>query len=100
MIAEMTAALTTMARIFAPVGDVRVGLCGWTIGMSRYVREFSVLEVQQTFYDPPADATLERWRRQVPRDFEFTLKAWQVVTHDASSPTYRRMRATPDPEVG
>ena len=36
-----------------------------------------------------------RWRRQAPARFEFTLKAWQVVTHDPSSPTYRRMRRGP-----
>ncbi|SEQ41788.1 DUF72 domain-containing protein [Microlunatus flavus] len=27
----------------------------------------------------------------MPAGFEFTLKAWQVVTHSSSSPTYRRM---------
>jgi uncharacterized protein YecE (DUF72 family) len=48
--------------------------------------------VQQTFYEPPRDATLVRWRRAAPLRFEFTLKAWQLVTHEASSPTYRRLR--------
>jgi uncharacterized protein YecE (DUF72 family) len=57
-----------------------------------YVREFGVVEVQQTFYEPPANATLQRWRRQAPARFEFTLKAWQLITHEASSPTYRRLR--------
>ncbi|KGN41169.1 hypothetical protein N801_08795 [Knoellia aerolata DSM 18566] len=28
---------------------------------------------------------------QVPADFEFTMKAWQVITHESNSPTYRRM---------
>ena len=72
--------------------DVRLGLCGFTIGAGAYFRQFRVVEVQQTFYDPPRDATLVRWRRQAPLRFEFTLKAWQLVTHDASSPTYRRLR--------
>jgi uncharacterized protein YecE (DUF72 family) len=72
--------------------DVRVGLCGWTISQSSYVRRFPVVEIQHTFYEPPADAVLERWRRQVPADFEFTIKAWQVVTHESTSPTYRRMK--------
>ena len=74
------------------MGDVRLGLCGWTVGAAAYFREFRVLEVQQTFYDPPQNATLVRWRRQAPPSFEFTLKAWQLITHDASSPTYRRLR--------
>ena len=75
-----------------PGTGVRLGLCGFTIGASEYFRRFRVVEVQQTFYDPPQDQTLVRWHRQAPPGFEFTLKAWQLVTHDASSPTYRRLR--------
>ena len=47
--------------------------------------------MQQTFYQPPLVKTLQKWRTQVPRAFEFTLKAWQLITHEASSPTYRRL---------
>ena len=72
--------------------DVRVGLCGWTTSMSSYVRRYPLVEVQHTFYEPPNDALLERWRRDVPTRFEFTIKAWQVVTHESGSPTYRRMK--------
>ena len=36
---------------------------------------------------------MRRWRSLAPSDFEFTIKAWQLVTHDASSPTYRRLRS-------
>lgn len=28
----------------------------------------------------------------MPADFEFTLKAWQLITHEAKSPTYRRLK--------
>jgi uncharacterized protein YecE (DUF72 family) len=58
-----------------------------------YVREYRLVEVQQTFYEPPRDETMRRWRALAPNDFEFTIKAWQLVTHDASSPTYRRLRS-------
>jgi uncharacterized protein YecE (DUF72 family) len=74
------------------VSDVRVGLCGWTISVDRYVREFPLVEVQHTFYEPPSDALLSKWRSAVPTRFEFTIKAWQVVTHESGSPTYRRMK--------
>ena len=81
--------------------DVRVGLCGWTVSQSSYVRRFPVLEVQHTFYEPPADAVLTRWRTQVPASFEFTIKAWQIVTHESNSPTYRRLkRPLPDSARG
>ena len=72
---------------------VRIGLCGFTMAFEDYVREYRLVEVQQTFYEPPRDATLRRWRALAPSDFEFTIKAWQLVTHDASSPTYRRLRS-------
>jgi uncharacterized protein YecE (DUF72 family) len=58
-----------------------------------YLREYRLVEVQQTFYDPPRDGTMRRWRAQAPNDFEFTIKAWQLITHDGSSPTYRRLRS-------
>src|SRR4051812_40434478 len=72
--------------------DVRIGLCGFSMAFDDYVREFPMVEVQQTFYEPPRDETMRRWREQAQRDFEFTIKAWQLVTHDATSPTYRRLR--------
>ena len=81
--------------------DVRVGLCGWTVAQATYVRRFRLVEVQHTFYEPPANALLERWRAQVPAGFEFTIKAWQVVTHESGSPTYRRLkRPLPDSARG
>jgi uncharacterized protein YecE (DUF72 family) len=65
------------------------------------VRRFPLVEVQQTFYDPPADTVLRRWRASAPPGFEFTLKAWQLVTHESSSPTYRRLRRPlPDAHLG
>jgi uncharacterized protein YecE (DUF72 family) len=75
---------------------VKVGLCGFTIGAAAYFETFGVVEVQQTFYDPPPARTLERWRAQAPPAFEFTMKAWQVITHAGTSRTYRRMKTAMD----
>ncbi|GAB3787361.1 DUF72 domain-containing protein [Spirosoma horti] len=69
----------------------KVGTCGFTGAKNEYAQHFSCVEVQQTFYQPPRVATLERWRSQVPTHFEFTLKAWQLITHQAKSPTYKRL---------
>ena len=69
-----------------------MGLCGFTISAAEYYRTFPVLEVQQTFYDPPPLRTISRWRAEAPASFEFTLKAWQIITHTRTSQTYRRMR--------
>lgn len=72
---------------------VKVGCCGFRGAQAQYEAQFSVVEVQQTFYQPPRLATLERWRAQAPRNFEFTVKAWQLITHPSSSPTYKRLTA-------
>jgi uncharacterized protein YecE (DUF72 family) len=72
--------------------DIRVGCCGFPRARSEYYKAFEVVEVQQTFYQPPSLKTAEKWREEAPAAFEFTLKAWQLITHELKSPTYRRLR--------
>ncbi len=71
---------------------LKVGCCGFPLAKPEYAALFPVVEVQQTFYQPPRVATLQGWRTQAPADFEFTVKAWQLITHSATSPTYKRLR--------
>lgn len=75
-----------------PVADrVWVGCCGFARKLEEYARHLPAVEVQQTFYRPPRVQTAEGWRRRVPEEFVFTVKAWQLITHPATSPTYRRL---------
>jgi uncharacterized protein YecE (DUF72 family) len=69
---------------------VKVGCCGFSRGRKDYFSQFRLVEVQQTFYKMPRLQTALRWRSEAPADFEFTLKAWQLITHSPTSPTYRR----------
>ena len=71
---------------------VKVGTSGFGLGKADYARSFPCVEVQHTFYQPPRLSTLERWRAEMPDGFEFAIKAWQLITHDAKSPTYRRLK--------
>ncbi len=71
---------------------MKVGTCGFGLAKEAYALAFSCVEIQHTFYQPPQIKTLVRWRDEVPANFEFTLKAWQLITHDTSSPTYRRLK--------
>jgi uncharacterized protein YecE (DUF72 family) len=71
---------------------LQIGTCGFGVSKKIYASSFSCVEIQQTFYQPPQLSTLERWRSEMPVDFEFTLKAWQLITHEARSPTYRRLK--------
>jgi uncharacterized protein YecE (DUF72 family) len=72
--------------------DIRVGCCGFPKARSEYYKVFGIVEVQQTFYQPPSLKTAEKWREEAAADFEFTLKAWQLITHESKSPTYRRLK--------
>ena len=77
---------------------VKVGCCGFPKGMKGYFPLFDVVEVQQTFYKPPRLETALRWRGEAPGDFEFVVKAWQLITHPPKSPTYRRAGVEIEPE--
>ncbi|HEY8486898.1 MAG TPA: DUF72 domain-containing protein, partial [Limnochordales bacterium] len=78
---------------------LRVGTCGWSLARERYLARFSAIEVQQTFYQPPAVATARRWAQGVREGFAFSVKAWQLITHPATSPTYRRLRMPLDEQA-
>ena len=72
--------------------NIKIGCCGFSVAKARYYDHFDVVEMQQTFYQPPALKTAEKWRTEAPENFKFTLKAWQLITHEPSSPTYHRLR--------
>lgn len=69
---------------------LRIGCCGFARAQAECFRDFSCVEIDSSFYRLPQLATAARWRAAAPADFQFTLKAWQVITHPASSPTYKR----------
>jgi uncharacterized protein YecE (DUF72 family) len=76
-----------------PAPETFVGCCGWSEAQSRYMMDFPTIELQSTFYQPPALSVARRWKAQAPPDFRFCMKAWQLITHTPSSPTYRRLKS-------
>ncbi len=70
--------------------EIKTGCCGFPVSMQKYFQEFRLVEVQKTFYKPLSAETLKGWRKKAPEDFEFTVKAWQKITHLPTSPTYRK----------
>jgi len=71
--------------------EVKVGCCGFVLSQQEYFKHFNHIEIQQTFYQLPRLQTAEKWRKIAPAGFEFTMKAWQLITHETTSPTYRRL---------
>jgi uncharacterized protein YecE (DUF72 family) len=73
------------------VKRIKVGCCGLAgLSFLEYSKKFEVVELQSTFYKLPLPETAARWRRSVAEGFEFTMKAFQGITHPISSPTWRR----------
>ncbi len=72
-----------------------VGCCGWVEARARYFEHFPAVELQETFYDPPSVELAAKWRGEAPSGFVFLMKAWQLITHTPSSPTYRRLKTPP-----
>jgi len=79
---------------------LRIGCCGWsylrprefsrlvpkpfTSTLQAYVQLFDAVEVNSTFYRIPRLSTAEKWRGEADAlnpHFEFTVKAYQGITH-------------------
>lgn len=69
---------------------VKIGCCGWAKSQKEYFQNFEVIEIQQTFYKLPSSQIVKAWREKAPREFEFTIKAPQLITHPPTSPTYKK----------
>ncbi|MCP8309609.1 MAG: DUF72 domain-containing protein [archaeon] len=71
--------------------EIIAGCCGNAgLSLKDYSDNFEVIEIQSTFYRLPSVKTAENWRQQVKRDFIFTMKVFQGITHPISSPTWRK----------
>ena len=46
-----------------------------------YSRAFNFVEVNSTFYNVPPLEQVERWRKLVPHDFQFAVRAHRELTH-------------------
>ncbi|MCX7940921.1 MAG: DUF72 domain-containing protein [Endomicrobia bacterium] len=74
---------------------IMIGCCGFPIAQKKYYEEFPCIEINSTFYQLPPVKSALRWRKEAEErnpNFEFIIKAWQVITHKATSFTYRRMK--------
>jgi uncharacterized protein YecE (DUF72 family) len=58
--------------------------------LAYYATRFPVVEVNNSFYMLPKEATFGRWRQESPDDFMFVVKASRYITH------IRRLREAKD----
>jgi len=46
-----------------------------------YSGKFLTVEINNTFYRIPQKSVMETWKKQVPKDFRFSIKAPKKITH-------------------
>ncbi|WCN84350.1 DUF72 domain-containing protein [Micromonospora sp. LH3U1] len=80
------------------MGDILVGTASWTDRtlldsgwypqtadtpekrLAYYARQFPLVEVDATYYSPPAEATARLWADRTPVGFTFNVKAFSLLT--------------------
>jgi uncharacterized protein YecE (DUF72 family) len=60
---------------------INVGCCGFPTSMKRYFENYTLVELNSTFYEYPRLETVKGWREKAPENFEFTVKAHQDISH-------------------
>ncbi|MET7968920.1 DUF72 domain-containing protein [Micromonospora sp. NPDC005305] len=98
------------------MGDIKVGTASWTDRtlldsgwypasadtaekrLSYYARQFPLVEVDATYYSPPAERTAQLWVDRTPPGFTFNIKAFSLLTGHPTrvSALYKDLR--PDTE--
>ncbi|MCD6491855.1 MAG: DUF72 domain-containing protein [Candidatus Njordarchaeia archaeon] len=77
-----------MPRIF-------IGVCSFS---RKILKLLKTCEIQSTFYNFPKLTTVKKWKESAPKDFVFSFKVFQGITHSSSSPTWRKFRKGLSPE--
>lgn len=72
-----------------------VGCCGYCLSRTKYYATFRTIELQETFYELPSEDRVKLLRKESPEGFAFNMKAYQGITHDLDSPTWRRAKKKP-----
>ncbi|MEU4474034.1 DUF72 domain-containing protein [Micromonospora sp. NPDC023888] len=98
------------------MGDILVGTASWTDRtlldsgwypqtadtpekrLAYYARKFPLVEVDATYYSPPAEATAKLWAERTPDGFTFNIKAFSLLTGHPTrvSALYKDLRPETD----
>jgi uncharacterized protein YecE (DUF72 family) len=87
------------------MGEIRVGTASWTDKtllesgwypasantaekrLAYYARRFNLVEVDSTYYHPPAEQTARLWAERTPAGFLFNIKAFSLLTGHPTKPS-------------
>jgi uncharacterized protein YecE (DUF72 family) len=98
------------------MGEIKVGTASWTDRtlldsgwypqtadnpekrLAYYAKQFPVVEVDATYYGPPAEQTTRLWAERTPAGFTFNIKAFSLLTGHPTkvSAIYKDLRPDTD----
>nr|MDT0657471.1 DUF72 domain-containing protein [Micromonospora sp. DSM 115978] len=98
------------------MGEIKVGTASWTDRtlldsgwyprtadtpekrLAHYAKRFPLVEVDATYYSPPAERTAELWASRTPVHFTFNIKAFSLLTGHPTkvSALYKDLRPDTD----
>lgn len=79
--------------------NIKIGCSGFPLERGEYCQKFKAVELLETFYQVPDIETASEWKSSSPKYFEFVVKAWQLITHEADSPGYEKLAMKIDPSA-
>jgi uncharacterized protein YecE (DUF72 family) len=94
------------------VGQILIGTASWTDKtllasgwypedaatpadrLAYYAKQFPLVEVDSTYYSPPAEQTAQLWTERTPPGFTFNIKAFSLLTQHPTRPNaiYKDLR--------
>ncbi|MEV0156506.1 DUF72 domain-containing protein [Micromonospora sp. NPDC050686] len=101
------------------MGEIKVGTASWTDRtlldsgwypqtadnpekrLAYYARQFPLVEVDATYYSPPAERTAQLWVDRTPAGFTFNVKAFSLLTGHPTrvSSLYKDLRPDTDKKI-
>ena len=98
------------------MGEIKVGTASWTDKtllasgwyptdadtpekrLAYYAKQFPLVEVDATYYSPPAEQTAALWAQRTPPEFTFNIKAYSLLTGHPTkvSSIYKDLRPETD----
>ncbi len=66
---------------------LHIGCSGFPVPATRYLREFMLAEIADTFLGVPGPALVRRWKREAPQGFVFTALAPRELGIDGFKPS-------------
>ncbi|HEU4425057.1 MAG TPA: DUF72 domain-containing protein, partial [Pilimelia sp.] len=98
------------------MGEIKVGTASWTDRtllasgwypqtadtaekrLAYYAKQFPLVEVDATYYSPPAEQTAALWADRTPAHFTFNIKAFSLLTGHPTkvSALYKDLRPETD----